>query len=120
MRLKANIGKPGAMQHRPEAITAAKEVVTGGRSGQIGEPGAPAAGIRLPRIVWAQAGWWDAPAAAWLAAQPQPAFASHVLASAIITGKVRSYPNHLSEAGQEGAPKISHSRQWQEYMPCSA
>jgi hypothetical protein len=73
MRLKANIGKPGEMQHRPEAITAAKEVVTGGRSGQIGEPGAPAAGIRLPRIVWAQAGWWDAPAAAWLAAQPQPA-----------------------------------------------
>jgi hypothetical protein len=77
MRLKANIGKPGEMQHRPEAITAAKEVVTGGRSGrgrdhqklggppprskrrlrdhsallkQIGEPGPPAAGIRLPRI----------------------------------------------------------------------
>jgi len=100
MRLKANIGKPGEMQHRPEAITAAKEVVTGGRSGrgrvhqklggppprskrrlrdhsallkQIGEPGPPAAGIRVPRIVWAQAGWWDAPAAAWLAAQPQPA-----------------------------------------------
>jgi hypothetical protein len=47
-------------------------------------------------------------------------FASHVLAGAIITGKVRSYPNHLSEAGQEGAPKISHSQQWQEYMPCSA
>jgi len=88
MRLKANIGEPGEMQHRPEAITAAKEVVTGGRSGrgrvhqklggppprskrrlrdhsallkQIGEPGPPAAGIRLPRI------------AAWLAAQPQPA-----------------------------------------------
>ncbi len=72
MRLKANIGKPGEMQHRPEAITAAKEVVTGGRSGrgrvhqklllkQIGEPGPPAAGISLPRI------------AAWLAAQPQPA-----------------------------------------------
>jgi hypothetical protein len=34
MRLKANIGKPDAMQHRPEAITAANEVVTGGRSGR--------------------------------------------------------------------------------------
>ena len=31
MRLKADIGETGEMQHRPEAITAAREVVTGGR-----------------------------------------------------------------------------------------
>jgi len=30
MRLKANIGESGEMQHRPEAITAAREVMTGG------------------------------------------------------------------------------------------
>src|SRR6202011_363179 len=33
MRLRADIGKTGEMQHRPEAIAAAREVMTGGRGG---------------------------------------------------------------------------------------
>ena len=33
-RLKADVGEAGEMQHRPEAITAAREVVTSGRNGR--------------------------------------------------------------------------------------